>query len=595
MKYKLLIANVLLFISVLSSAQIGHKEDDIVSLLQKQPHTIMQKAGSNETLIKYLGIYAQSRKELFVLLFSPQMCPRCEADIPYIFKHLKEIKPDADLALIAVNEQGELTRKYVKEHFGDVPLIVDTQNRHEKIFHYGAGRLAVTFLLQIDCEQGRMMIGGDMPTLDNDILRSFCHNTAYMPYFETENCGEDGMPLTNHLLERYKVMPVTTPKSDIQLDMDKGYPLSDVCGLPAWHGSRFAYCDHLLSQAILYEIDEIQGHARMAKVIKPTCGQERRYSRIPAAAYEEMQKQGQLFIMSNCCAFVPHGEEAVVSYSLPDLTMEKDNGIAYYNKPALLFERNHSDSCMLYTYDAGHDARPFYMYLHAVHIMPLSLREMMLGCKKLGDIDIRQSASPAAESFEDDFYQDTPMLAIFDLESGKLVRRLGRIGDACRATRTGYFFVVPKADVYRGDIVYTDGCSGEVYLCDFATDCIKRKLSLFDVEIPEGLMRKAESLKGTYEYYDKFFDVFRHSVEDVKLDRKGIHCLIRVGSGAEATPDDLYVYRLFNCQGREILHLRLGTDASDTLRVYGLGKDASGEVFPFALCKNGKGCFLRRF
>ena len=578
----LLLALFLLLAPTLSHSQ----ERDYIAEMFAAHHGIAQKEGTDELLKELLGPYAQN-KEVFAILFAPQVCPRCEVDITYVQENIKAVKPEAEFVVIAAYRDADLAKQYIKEKFKADRIIIDTENKHEKIFHYRTGRLAVTYILQIDAQQGRLMCGGDSPNMNKDFLRQFCYNTTYMPYAKL-NGTETAMALaraSRHATGTYR---------SILLNAGKDLNISTVTELPDWQGNSFLYPDELLSEVLLFDIDG--DTARLSKRLVPTETQKKAFVHIADKDYKEMEAQGQVFIMANCCAFVPSGKQAIASFSLPNLFMENDTTIAYYNKPALLYAEENADTCRMVSFDFEHDALPLYMYTHASRIMPIDNNRVMFGCRKgfptSGTAeDCRKDKTQ--DIFTPGFYEDTPFLAIFDRTSGKRVKRFGRLPEVFKKSMTGYYFIIPIADTYQGRMAYSDGCSGKLWLQDMKTESTPQEFSLFEVELPDSVMEKTAPLRYTDDYFDSFFAVFHQYIEMVKLDGKGIHCLTRNGKSAVKDENDTYEYRLLSYTGEKLNGFQIKFEEGDEVLAVSLGKDGKGNVFPFYMCKNAERCYLK--
>lgn len=565
------------------------QERDYLAEMFAAHHGISQKEGTTEALKELLGPYGENRKEVYAVLFAPQACPRCEVDIVYALNHIKSIKPEATVVVIAAYPDTNKAIEYVKDKFKTNQVIADTKNKHEQIFHYRMGRLAVTYLLQIDAQQGRLMCGGDSPNMSMDFLQQFCNNTAYMPYAETADTHDTTTTATRTLPQKaagtYRAVHIKTPGD---------FSISSVLELPEWQGKTFLYSDELLSKALLFDI---QGDtAYIKKQISPTATQEMAFSKISPSEFRNMKKEGLLFIMANCAAFIPGTEQAIVSYSLPDLSLESDSSIAYYNEPVVLETLEHSDSCRMFSFEFEHDSIPLYMYTHASRIIPLDQRYVLIGCRKgfpttCTAEDCRKDST--ADIFKPTFYDDTPFCALFDKTTGRRVKRFGHLDDVFKRSKTGYYFTVPIADVYKDKIAFSDGCSGKFWIANRGAETRAKEIKLFDVPVPESVLTSTASLQYTDEYFDPFFSVFHQYIDMIKADAKGIHCLIRNGESAIKGKDDVYEYRLLSYEGKTLESFPLQFEEGDELLSAGLGKDEQNAVFPYYLCRNAGSCYLK--
>ncbi len=578
------ILSAFLFISVCA------QERDRLDEMLANHNGIMQREGTEQLMKELLGPYGEGCDEVYAILFSPQSCPRCEVDIPFFLDNMAKAKPGARVVLVAAYPEADMAREYVKEKFGTDRLVVDSKGLNDRIFRYRYGRLSVTYVLQVDARRGRLMCGGDTPTMDMEFLRQLGSNTSYMPMAKPEDGGVSASLMSADRL------PAGTYKS-VRLDLGEGTEVSAICELPDWVGDRFLYSDELLSQGLLFDIlgDSV---AVLRQRIVPTARQERAFVHIPDSVYDDMKRNGEIFIMANGCALDPFSGQALVSYSLPLLRYREKGVITYFNEGVLLQTSSRADTCTVLPLDLANEKdRIHYMYTHASRIVPISGGRMLLGC--LGGFPLVMSAEECKADaehniFVDAFYEEAPFCAIFDMETGRLQKRFGQLDEVFRKTHTGYFFLMPIGDCDGRRLVYTDGCSGNVWLTDKDASGQGRKLRLFDVQVPDSLLEAARKDRYTDEYFNHFLGVFHRYVDALKLDGKGIHCLIRHGKDPVKAETDSYEYRVLSEDGQVLHSVILQIEEGDELLAFMLGKDGEGRVFPYYICRNGKSCFLKR-
>lgn len=142
-------------------------------------------------------------------------------------------------------------------------------------------------------------------------------------------------------------------------------------------------------------------------------------------------------------------------------------------------------------------------------------------------------------------------------------------------------------------MAYSDGCSGKLWLQDMKTESAPQEFSLFEVELPDSVMEKTTPLRYTDDNFDLFFTVFHQYVEMVKLNEKGIHCLIRNGKSAVKDENDTYEYRLLSYTGQRLNSFQIKFEEGDEVLAVSLGKDEQGKVFPYYMCKNAERCYLK--
>lgn len=580
----------LLFVVCLlvSALKLHGQENDYLVEMYSAHHSISQKEGTSELLKKYLFPYSNEKEPVFAILFTPRACPRCEVDINYLLDNVGKVVPNAKIVLIAAYPDAEAARKYLSR-FHTNNIIIDTENKHNAIFHYRSGRLGVTYFLQIDMKKGRLMCGGDSPIIDEQFLLQFCNNTSYMPF-----ASEDSILSLESYGESARLASGTYPRVFVKLG-DGSSTSEDVTYTPQWHGDTFLYTDELSSIGRIYNIRN--DTACLAKEIYPTESQEKTFVNMPDSVYEKMKKGGYIYIMANGCAFEPGTDRAVVSYSLPEMFMQPNGNIAYYNHDAFLSTMKDDEDCSMFFFDFEKDTVPLYMYTHASRFLPIDDRHILIGCLRGYPVSVsleelqKDLESVDNNIFLPEFYDYSPFCAIFDRRTGKRVKRFGKLSDIYKKAKTGYYFTDPVADVYNGVLVYTDGLSGKLWITDTQSYDIGKEVELFQVKLTESAQK--DSLRYSEDYFDLFYKEFKQKVEAIKLDAGGIHCLIRKGAIAAKDKSDVYEYQLLSYAGDLLRKCPLIFEENDEIISLGLGLDKDKSVFPFYLCKNSSGNFLK--
>lgn len=431
------------------------------------------------------------------------------------------------------------------------------------------------------------MCGGDSPTMSTEFLKQFCNNTAYMPFVPKGETITTLPKSTCHYKKRGTYQSV-------YIKQEKKFPVSNILEYPEWQGDSFLYADEILSKGLLFNIKH--DTAYLEKEIAPTETQKKAFSRIPASQFEKLEQKGFIFTMANCVAFTPQTEQAIVSYSLPDLSFEKDSSIAYYNKPVLLEAVPNQDSCSLTTFDFEHNADTLYMYTHASRVIPINEQHVLIGCKKGFPTSCTAEEchqKKAHDIFDPAFYEHSPICAIFDKKKGKLIKRFGHLDEVFRTSKTGYYFTMPVADIYKDRIVYSDGYSGKLWITKQGNEETEQEIRIFNVTIPTTLLKSVEALQYTDDYFNPFFPIFHQYIEMIKVDSQGIHCLIRHGNNTMENENDSHGYCLVNFDGKILNRFQLQCEEGDKVLSINLGKDIQGNVFVYYMCQNAGEYYLK--
>ena len=580
-----------LLLAAMANAQENSPKD--VNSLWSTFHGIWQKEGTNELLKEYLKPYA-GEDQVIAILFTPKECPRCEAQINIAIDWLREMRPGKDPVLIAAYPDEKAVREYLKQ-FRTPNVVIDTKGRHNDIFHYNDGWLALTYFLQIDMRQGRMMAGGDIEEVSKENFRLFCSNTSYAPYYASQDDGETVAPVRKAVREQ-------KPQGSypaVEIMEEAGHFISRLpdFNLPSWAGNHFLYTDALASVGRLYEIEG--GTARLVAEMVPDSAQERAFVRLPEGKYEREKKLGIPVIIACATTFMPDGTPAI-SYSIPNMHMETPYRLAYSNMPVILFGDKPGGKCRMAAFDFELDSIPRYAYTHAMSFCPVDESRVIFGCRRVyheGEYDVLFNDIRAGKCadinniYSDAFYEHAPVAALFGMEDGKKIRRIGQLDGIFKETRTGYFFTAFTGGIHGKRLAYTDGFSGKLYVSNTDTYETEKEITLFRVEVEDLEKKLANQCEITY--FEQFFGDFNRQITEVQPDGGGIHCLLRTGEDTMWNENDLYEYLYVDYDGNILKRIPIVYEEGDDVLAVSLHREKDGTATPYYFCKNSKGVFLK--
>ena len=581
----------LLLLAVMANVQENNFKD--VNSLWSTFHGIWQKEGTNELLKEYLMPYA-NEDQVIAILFSPKECPRCEAQINIAFDYLRKIRLGKEPVLIAAYPDVEVAKEYL-ERFNAREIIIDSLNLHGGIFHYNDGWLNTGYFLQIDMQQGRLMAGGDIVEISEENLRLFCNNTDYLPYYEKDDEEGDVASVLQNMQGR---MPEGTyPTVRIQEGQGKHVARTGRFYSPAWKEDCFLYRDDLSSVGQLYET--AGDTARFVQEMVPDSAQERAFVDLPEGDYEQYKAKGMTFVIALATGFAPDGTP-LVTYSIPEMFEEKENRVAYYNKPVMIALEEPGDSCRMVAFDFEFENWPYYMYTHDLPFCLTNENLVAFGCKRrypkkdLDELfnDIRAGKCADIDNlYSDAYYEQSPFAALFDLETGKKVRMIGQLDSIYRTTSMAYFIATFTGGTHGRRFVYTDGFSGKIYISNTDTYETEKEIVLFRVEVKD----LEDKLARRYEddYFNQFLADFNRQVTEVQPDSGGIHCLLRIGASAIREDDDLYEYLYVDYDGNVLKRIPIVYEEGDDVLAVSLHREKDGTAAPYYFCKNSKGVFLK--
>lgn len=124
---------------------------------------IAQKEGSEAQLRGVLSALPNLSDTVYAVLYAPQMCPRCEVDINFLYDAIRERDPNASVVLWTVYPDARGARRYAKnKNFRYTHLLVDTMEWYKDIFSLSVARLDVTYTVKIDRRGNRLIAGGSI-------------------------------------------------------------------------------------------------------------------------------------------------------------------------------------------------------------------------------------------------------------------------------------------------------------------------------------------------------------------------------------------------------------------------------------------------
>lgn len=191
----------------------------------------------------------------------------------------------------------------------------------------------------------------------------------------------------------------------------------------------------------------------------------------------------------------------------------------------------------------------------------------------------------------DEFYEaKNPYLAIFDLNTGKIVSRFGNLDIPQKLSRTGYYYVNAVVDVEKEKIVYGNGYMGKLYLANYNTpDKIEKEITVFNIET-EKFPPFNPNLFYSLEYAKTYDPFFKDCIEKVVLSGGNIHCLIRTGNPHKKDiKSDIYKYVCIDAATGQIKNEYPIVSEFEQDRIFSYGLAQMGkEISPYCFfsCKN---------
>lgn len=562
---------------------------------------IRQKPGTEPRLARYLASAKVKSDTVFALLYAPSHCPRCETAIPAIYDVMKSIDSTKQMILITVYRDSIAAKNYNMENgYKADGYVYDTNEEFRKIFSFNMNDMYGLFTLKIVKSTGELIIGGDVNNNRVQTIRNLINYTSPMKkhVYASRNKEDENFKIPaptfemlsekgkkNYIVETPKENTISFPKSAVSFENGKMFFCDELSyGIKVYAQNN----DKLVYQTFL-QADSVE---------------KTHFVKLPADVYAGMLKRKSVYFLPISSQMSPDGKWIDISYSLPDLSMEKDKkgniNITYYNAPAILrrnsknfskgpmsaFDFNPEFGDFAYFHFKYTDMGDKIIFACQKYIYPLSCPE-----KYYRGID-------GKDPFLDSFYgSDNPFMAAFDTKTGKLLCRFGQLDEYTRRAKLGYFFVAPLSAANGNELAYTDSYSGKVFIT--TTEDLtkaKEKYSLYEIDwksFPEPdttLFYKKEYAKA----YNRF--LYR-KIEKMSVTKDYIYCIVRYGMPRVEDTDkkDNYVFAEIDRKTGRVNQYRIPKIAGTQIYDYGLTRTSPDTYRPFSLIKEKEKLILRVF
>lgn len=282
-----------------------------------------------------------------------------------------------------------------------------------------------------------------------------------------------------------------------------------------------------------------------------------------------------------------------IAYSLPNMFVESQDEnrivIGYRNRAVILMRDLSSlekENMITFQFDL---MRHEFFYSHFT--FDVANDKVLLGCeKRTWPMEVKKdmyihvdSLNPFCEAF---YKTINPYFAAFDKTSGDLLYRFGNLQPCHEKSRTGYCFTNPVAASWDDEVVYTDGCSGQLYVSK-QSDLRKtvEHYSVFEVETDK-FPPIDTTYFYTYEYIGPYNKFFYRTIEQIKMTSTSIYCLLRYG--LKSDPDvvkDEYTFVTINRKSGTVEEFCIPCESGMTPIGYGLKDDMQEKIQPFLFFK----------
>ena len=544
---------------------------------------VRQIPGSEQALKDY---FAGDSGIIYAVLYPPANCPRCEAMINEAYHGVKKIDKNNKVVLIsaypdrAAAERYNKSKGYVADEY-----MYDTDKDYLGFLSFSAGYLHVVYILKIDIDNGRIMYGGNFNNNHGDFFRDL---TSYDGYAEQHKYG-DLVTASGNLDKGFS--SVAKPRDIIKLSVPDSITISETNYLPSFVNNDIAMHDKLANACYLFSLDSTAHKASFRAEVKSNAAENKTFVTVPDWYYEFKLEEGTAYFIALSPQITASGR-LVVSYSLPELFVQEERdgkllSVGYKNKSCLVVRDMRDGLKPLPLMPVNNDFSKGYFYKHFTFLAVGDT--VILPCQKLTwPIEFDPSAykgNPERDPFCDEFYEgQNPILAMFDMKTGNLIKRFGNLGEAQARSKTGYYFVNAVAAEHCGNIAYSDGETGHICVARMAApDSVIATYDAFDFDV-SGLPTPDPVNFYSYECAAPYTEFFKCRIEEMRLTGSHIHCLLRYGSHGEAQAGDVYSYVKINLETGRRTETKLDLGGTEAM-AYGL-RDDNGSISPFAITRH---------
>jgi hypothetical protein len=500
-------------------------ENELYQDLLQSFFKMSQKENTDSLLVDYLSDIETEKDIIYTIIFQPMMCPRCEAEINLWFEFLYKIDPEIETALIAIYPNEKAASNYFeKKDFYAKHFKVEPTDRYKDIFAFSTTPPRVSYLAKIDKKNGRLIVGGEFAEVNQETALKIYQQEKPQPYYGSDWEGSFSYALesSGNCLET----EVKQPFSVLTFQEQEAYPISNITYSSVKDG-MMSFVDELENKVYLYAIEEdkmrflntfMTDSIEEVKFVDPKISKER---------YAKMKKNNMVIAMCVDSKII-NKEELSFTVSLPNLILEDDGAIGYFNKICAITRsingsRNH-DELIAYkfidtdeSYFTGHE---YYDYIENKDQFVFIKQKI---CWPMGGEEISENTPAIKNPFLDDFYNDAHVYSVYYKDS--LIASFGNIDSVYKHTKTGYSFMNPRINNNGKTLAVTCGTSGVVHLYDlkdFQTPF--SSFNVFDLDVSS--VEIDTTILYTMDYLYQFQDFFfLNKIEDLLVRDNSVCCL----------------------------------------------------------------------
>jgi len=440
-KTKTQISLFIYFLLLINMALKGQSNEKLYSIKQfKNSETKLA-----ECIESYKG---NNAKYLYVIIFEPMSCPRCEGAINLIKKELVKANDTTQIVLIIEYPNSRASIKYLKSRKFEIKdVLLDSNQVFKEIFKPTSNKFSIPYLLKVHLESNRLvkaypLLGIEVDSiltnglLDNKSDTSLIINESY-----------NSVDIKNNIVNLRNSKTTFLQNND---EIIISNPISIY-----FDGTKYKYLDNLSGRIFIYDSSGVY-----LATLKPTMKEFKMFS--PS----NLPKEVMQYLITNNIANVIYLEllnENEIVASLPLIYFDSTS-LDYYNQIA--FINKNTDNSIISIDTVDYQMSDSYSLSHAKtykskktsikrYYIPIYKGWPAVGTEKLAKYPDNKNP------FKEVFYEKKPLFAVF--ENDKHIYDIGELDDIYKNLRVGYYYFTPSI-CEEGDFVYlSSGGSGVIF------------------------------------------------------------------------------------------------------------------------------------
>lgn len=563
---------------------------DCIKEMENNDLQIRQKPSTEVLLSNFLRSVKIEVDTVYAILYTPAECYRCEAAIPAFYDKLKHNSSDNKMLLITAYPDSVAAAMYNKKNgYRSDYYLYDTELDYKKIFSFNSVAMYGLYIMKICPKSGIFITGGQYTLLGKEFINQLvaCKKRV-SPHLYPGDTEKDNIAKTFETDINDTYYPWKTKVYSVEMSED--IFVSNVYDIPKIENGNLFFTDMLNNGVMLFRLNG--GKYIYRTLFQVNNLEKMRFVSVSDQLYRQLTSEGQVFNIALSSNMIDD-KHLAISYSLPKiLADEKDDDInvSFYNAPAILIrniENFQSEEMITPDFNLG---KSDYFYMHFA--FDIFDEKLWVGCEKLTwpmdgfekeDIEGNIEMNPFDERFYNSF---NPIMASFDINSGKCNGHYGSLDDSQRKSRTGYYFLNNVYAHYGETFLYGNGYTGKLYVNDSTN--ITKCYEVFNVSSSQ--FATPDSSKFYKLEYGSLYDSnFSRCITAVKMNDKEICCLIKYGKPrTDNFNNDRYSFVIINRISGKV-HERFLPVVDSSIKCLGYGiMNEQNKFNPFIFVKEGK-------